>query len=49
MKFNRMVSLGDVSVGTRFPLSLVMHADKAKPRSLDSEGSGGVHDFECAS
>jgi len=40
MKANHMVSLGDYSIGTRFPLSLVMHADKRKPRYVESDGNG---------
>jgi hypothetical protein len=39
MKANHMASLGDYSVGTRFPLSLVLHADKSKPRSIGADGS----------
>jgi hypothetical protein len=40
MRFNHMASLGDFRVGTRFPLSLIMYADKEKPRSIQSDGSG---------
>ena len=40
MKANHMASLGDYSIGTRFPLSLVMHADKTKPRIIDADGNG---------
>jgi hypothetical protein len=40
MKANHMVSVGDYSIGTRFPLSLVMHADKSKPRHVQPDGSG---------
>jgi hypothetical protein len=39
MKANHMVTLGDYSVGTRFPLSLVMHADKGQPRMIKPDGS----------
>lgn len=38
MKANHMASLGDYSVGTRFPLSVVMYADKTKPRSIGADG-----------
>jgi hypothetical protein len=34
-----MASLGDYSVGTKFPLSMVMSADKLKPRSVRPDGS----------
>lgn len=40
MKANHMANLGDYSVGTRFPLSLVLNADKNKPRSIDANGEG---------
>jgi hypothetical protein len=39
MKANHMAVLGDFSVGTRIPLSLIMHADKAKPRTVEADGS----------
>jgi len=39
MKGNHMASIGDCSIGTRFPLSLVMHADKSKPRSIGAHGN----------
>lgn len=40
MKANHMARLGDYSLGTRFPLSLVMCADRSKPRSIDDNGEG---------
>lgn len=40
MKANHMSSLGDRSIGTTFPLSLVMHADKTKPRTLGGDNTG---------
>jgi len=40
MKANHMASLGDYSIGTRFPLSIVMYADKAESRFLGPDGSG---------
>lgn len=40
MKENHMASLGDYSIGTKFPLSLLMHADRTKPRFLGPDGSG---------
>jgi hypothetical protein len=40
MRANHMASLGDYSIGTRFPLSMVMRADKTKPRSLEVDGTG---------
>jgi Holliday junction resolvase len=52
MKANHMVSLGDYSIGTRFPLSLVMHADESKPRYVRPDGSGTFTisnvEFYCA-
>jgi hypothetical protein len=39
MQVNHMAALGDYNIGTRFPLSLVMHADKTKPRAIGSDGS----------
>jgi hypothetical protein len=39
MKANHMISLGDYSIGTQFPLSIVMHADKTKPRVIEQDGS----------
>jgi Holliday junction resolvase len=52
MKANHMMKLGDYSVGTRFPLSLVLHADKTKPRKVRADGEAtfvisGV-DVQCA-
>jgi len=34
---NEMATLGDMGVGTRFPLRLRMVADRTKPRSIDPE------------
>src|SRR5690348_7493442 len=52
IKANHMASLGDYSIGTRFPLSLIMRADKGKPRSFDTEGKGSFTiskvEFYCA-
>lgn len=38
MQFNEMWSLGDLSVGTRFPLRLRLIVDKTKPRAIDENG-----------
>ena len=35
---NQMVLLGDKSIGTRFPLRIIVRADKTKPRSLSEAG-----------
>jgi hypothetical protein len=40
MKANHMASLGDCSIGTKFPLSLVMYADQTKPRDIGPNGHG---------
>ncbi|HEV2616371.1 MAG TPA: hypothetical protein VGU63_07155 [Candidatus Acidoferrales bacterium] len=40
IKANHMAMLGDYSVGCRFPLSLIMHADKRQPRIIESDGKG---------
>jgi hypothetical protein len=39
MKANHMAILGDYSIGTRFPLSLVLHADRTKPRAIGPDGT----------
>ncbi len=39
-KGNHMASLGDYTIGTRFPLRLVLCADKTKPRALNPDGTG---------
>jgi hypothetical protein len=39
MRANHMAILGDVSIGTRFPLSMVMVADKTKPRTVEADNS----------
>ena len=39
MRANHMASLGDYSIGTRFPLSIVMYADKKKPRAVEENGT----------
>ena len=41
MVANHMGTLGDYSVGTNFPLSMVMIADRTKPRTVGADGSGG--------
>lgn len=35
-----MSSIGDVRIGTKYPLSLVLRADRSKPRSVDTNGEG---------
>lgn len=40
MKANHMATLGDYSIATKFPLSMVMVADKTKPRSIGADRSG---------
>ncbi len=35
---NRMSTLGDVHVGTKFPLRLVLVADERRPRTIDENG-----------
>lgn len=52
LRANHMASLGDYSIGTRFPLSFIMLADPSKPRGLGSDGVGeftvsGI-DYYCA-
>ena len=37
VKANHMAILGDYSIGTTFPLSLVMHADKTMPRTIGQD------------
>ena len=37
MKADHMASLGDYRIGTKFPLSLVMYADKTKPRAIGQD------------
>ena len=37
---NQMATLGDYSVGTKFPLTMLMFADKSKPRSVAADGAG---------
>jgi hypothetical protein len=39
LRASHMATLGDMSIGTKFPLSLVMVADKDRPRSVDAGGS----------
>jgi hypothetical protein len=52
MQANHMAKVGDFGVGTRFPLSLVMRADKAKPRRVGPDGNGsftvGNVELHCA-
>ena len=52
MKANNMVIVGDYGIGTKFPLVLLMHADKTKPRSIgpDQTGEFTISDVEiyCA-
>lgn len=40
MKGNHMATLGDYTVGTTPPLSLVMHADREKERAIGPDGTG---------
>jgi hypothetical protein len=37
-KFNEMSILGDVLVGTKFPLEMKLVADRTKPRAIDDKG-----------
>jgi hypothetical protein len=52
LKANHMASLGDYSVGTKFPLRMVMFADKSKPRSVAADGAASFTvsnvEFSCA-
>lgn len=39
MQANHMAILGDMSIGARFPLCLLMHTDKTKPRHIEPDGT----------
>jgi hypothetical protein len=39
MTGNEMAKLGDMSIGTKFPLAIKVIADKTKPRSVDAQGN----------
>jgi hypothetical protein len=40
VKSSHMASVGDYSIATRFPLSLLMYADTSKPRFVEPDGTG---------
>lgn len=40
MRMNEMAKLGDMSIGTKFPLGIRVIADPTKPRSIDKSGKG---------
>lgn len=40
MRMNEMAKLGDMSIGTKFPLGIRVVADTTKPRSIDKSGKG---------
>jgi len=43
MKLNEMATLGDFTIGTKFPLTLRLSADMNQPRSIDAEGKAVMH------
>ena len=40
LRQSQMVRIGDYTIGTKFPLSLLMHADRNEPRIIGPDGAG---------